>query len=89
MDGHVDVEMVSATELRPEVVNRVKDAVARSTGGKVVDVKLSVDPALIGGMTLTIGDTQIDGSVATQLDRMKEQLKRGTRVKAESVISSY
>lgn len=85
MGGHVDAQLVSARELSSEVVNRVRDSLGKSLG-KTVDVKLKVDPSLIGGMTLTVGDTLIDGSVATQLGKIEEQLKRGGRVKAEAVI---
>jgi len=86
MSGHTEAELVSALELTPEVVGRVRDAVGKSTG-RTIDMHVSVDPALIGGMTLTVGDTLIDGSVATQLAKMKEQIKRGGKLKAESVVS--
>jgi F-type H+-transporting ATPase subunit delta len=85
MGGHIDAAIVSAKELSPAVVDRVKQGVGKSLG-KTVDVTVKVDPSLIGGMTLTIGDTLIDGSVATQLEKLKEQLKRGGKLKAESVI---
>jgi F-type H+-transporting ATPase subunit delta len=75
MSGHVDVELVSSAELGPEVVERVKLAIGKSVG-QVADVKVTINPALIGGMTLRVGDTLIDGSVATQLGKLEEQLKR-------------
>jgi ATP synthase F1 delta subunit len=76
MGGNVDVELVSALELPAAVVARVSEAVGKSVGKKA-DVKVSVDADLIGGMTLRIGDTLIDGSVATQLAKVEAQLKRG------------
>jgi F-type H+-transporting ATPase subunit delta len=75
MSGHMDVEVITPTELRSDVLGRVKQAVGASIG-KTVDVKVKLDPSLIGGMTLRIGDTLIDGSVATQLEKIEEQLKR-------------
>jgi F-type H+-transporting ATPase subunit delta len=75
-EGRQDVELVSATEIRPEVLARVSAAVGKSVG-KSADVQVTIDPALIGGMTLRIGDTLIDGSVATQLVKIEEKLKRG------------
>jgi len=87
MGGHVDAAIVTARELSPAVVDRVKQGVGRSLG-KTVDVTVKIDPALIGGMTLTIGDTLIDGSVATQLEKIKEQLKRGGKLKTESAVSA-
>jgi F-type H+-transporting ATPase subunit delta len=75
MSGHMDVELVTPVELRPEVLERVKQAVGRSIG-QTADIAVKIDPSLIGGMTLRIGDTLIDGSVATQLAKIEEQLKR-------------
>ncbi len=74
--GIVDVELVSSVELRPELISRLKDAVAKSTG-KSPELTIKIDPSLIGGMTLRIDDTLIDGSVETQLAKIKEQMKTG------------
>lgn len=76
MGGHVSVELTTASDLSPEVIERVKNAVGVSLGGKTADLKVKTDPSLIGGMMLMVGDTLIDGSVATQLERIEEQLKR-------------
>ena len=54
-----------------ERIRRVAKAV-----GKSPTLLTRVDAALIGGIVLRIGDTQIDGSVETQLERMKEKMKR-------------
>jgi len=88
MGGHVDATLVSAQALPVDVVERVKASLGASMG-KTVDVKVKVDAALIGGMTLTIGDTLIDGSVATQLAKIKEQLKRGGKLKLETAVASH
>ncbi len=87
MSGHVEVEVVSSQELRPEVLERVKQAIGKSQA-KIADVKVTIDPKLLGGMTVRIGDTLIDGSVATQLGKIKEQLKRGQHIKLESVVAN-
>jgi F-type H+-transporting ATPase subunit delta len=86
MGGHVDVEVTSATELKPEVLERLKQSLGKNVGG-IADIRVTIDPKLIGGMVVRIGDTQIDGSVATQLNRIEEQLKQGRQVKAESVVA--
>jgi len=75
MSGHTDVELVSPSALSEQVLERVKQAVGRSID-RTADIKVTIDPSLIGGMTLRIGDTLIDGSVATQLVKIEEQLKR-------------
>ena len=42
--------------------------------GRTVQVEATVDPALIGGLVAQIGSTVYDGSVRTQLEKMRQQL---------------
>jgi F-type H+-transporting ATPase subunit delta len=42
--------------------------------GKQVQIERKVDPKIIGGMVARIGDTLIDGSVATRLQNLRKQL---------------
>ncbi|MFQ5855396.1 MAG: ATP synthase F1 subunit delta [Anaerolineae bacterium] len=44
--------------------------------GEEVEVNYRVDPSIIGGVTIQIGDKYIDGSVATKLGAMRERLVR-------------
>jgi F-type H+-transporting ATPase subunit delta len=43
--------------------------------GKTVRVENVVDPALLGGVTVRIGDTLYDGSLRGKLDRLSKQLQ--------------
>ncbi len=86
MSGHVEAQLTSATALSADVVGRVSEAVGRSLG-KTVDLSVKINPALIGGVTLMIGDTLMDASVATQLEKIEEQLKRGKMIRPEAVIA--
>jgi len=42
--------------------------------GKQVNLKVVVDPSVIGGLVATVGDTVIDGSVRTRIDQLKSRL---------------
>jgi F-type H+-transporting ATPase subunit delta len=86
MGGRIDVEVTSSQPLRPELLQRLQDAISRSQA-KTADIKLTINPALIGGVTVRIDDTLVDGSIATQLQKIKDQIKRGGTVKAERVVA--
>jgi F-type H+-transporting ATPase subunit delta len=85
MGGHVDVEVISASALNPEVLERVKQAIGKSVG-KEADVDVKIKPSLIGGMMVRVGDTLIDGSVMKQLEKMQAQLKRGGGLQAAAGV---
>jgi len=66
-------EVRSAIELDESQVARLAEALASATG-KAVEVKVIIDPSVLGGLVARIGDTVIDGSVRHRLDQMKAQL---------------
>lgn len=70
----VSASVTSAVELNDEERGRIDQILARLTGKKV-DVSYRVDPSLIGGVVLRIGDKVVDGSVKTRLATLKERLK--------------
>ena len=49
---------------------RLAAAITNATG-KQVNLKVVLDPSIIGGLVATVGDTVIDGSVRSRLDRAK------------------
>ena len=42
--------------------------------GKQVQLSVHVDPSLIGGVVARVGSTVYDGSIRTQLQKMKQRL---------------
>jgi F-type H+-transporting ATPase subunit delta len=66
-------EVKSATPLDGPQIERLAHALSRATG-KQVEVKVVVDPTLLGGIVATIGDTVIDGTVRHRLEQLKESL---------------
>ena len=66
-------EVRSAIPLTADQQHRLAAALANATG-KQVEVKVVVDPAVLGGLVATVGDTVIDGSVRTRLDQIKTLL---------------
>jgi F-type H+-transporting ATPase subunit delta len=65
-------EVRSAIPLDAAQTDRLAAALGRATG-KVVEVKVIVDPSVMGGIVARVGDTVIDGSVRHRLELMKER----------------
>ncbi len=68
-----EARVTSAVELTAEEKARLNEVLARLTGKKV-KATYTVDPALIGGVVVRIGDKIIDGSIKTRLATLKERL---------------
>jgi F-type H+-transporting ATPase subunit delta len=66
-------EVRAAVPLSEDQEDRLKAAVANATG-KDVTIKVVVDPSVIGGLVVTVGDVVIDGTVRTRLDQLKNRL---------------
>lgn len=66
-------EVRSAVPLTSDQQSRLAAALANATG-KQVNVKVVVDPSVLGGIVATVGDTVIDGSIRTRLDQVKSRL---------------
>jgi F-type H+-transporting ATPase subunit delta len=73
------VQVTSATELSDAERASLAQAVARRTGKQAV-LEVHVDPRLLGGVILRMGDTIIDGSVRTRLNQLKQRLLAGRAV---------
>ena len=73
--GEVDVDVYSAAPLNSEQARSVSQRIGAAIG-KTAVVKPHVDPDLIGGLKIRIGDRLIDASVASQLRRMRRDILR-------------
>jgi F-type H+-transporting ATPase subunit delta len=63
-------EVRSAVELTDDQKQRLATALEAATGKKV-ELKVVVDPTVLGGLVAQVGDTVIDGSVKTRLQQLK------------------
>jgi len=74
--GVVGVDVVAAVALTAQQEQELSRALGRATG-KSVRVKLSVDPAIRGGLVVRVGDTVLDASVRRQLELLKARFIAG------------
>ncbi|MGE5226748.1 MAG: ATP synthase F1 subunit delta [Planctomycetaceae bacterium] len=66
-------EVRSAVALTDAQRERLAEALSRATG-RQVDVKVVVDPTVVGGVVARVGDYVFDGSVASRLDDARQAL---------------
>jgi F-type H+-transporting ATPase subunit delta len=66
-------DVTTAIPLPPDALRRIEDGLASATG-RTVTLDARVDPSIIGGAITRIGSTVYDGSVTTQLQKMKQAL---------------
>ncbi|MBM3116370.1 F0F1 ATP synthase subunit delta [Jeongeupia naejangsanensis] len=73
-EGEVEADIVSAFPLEDAQVAELKTALANHLQRKVA-AQVSVNPDLIGGVKVTVGDVVIDASVAGKLSALATSLK--------------
>jgi F-type H+-transporting ATPase subunit delta len=74
--GVTNATATSAAALRPDEIQALTTRLEQSTDGRVA-LDVQVDPSLLGGLVVRIGDRLIDGSVRGRLERLRNQLISG------------
>ena len=82
-EGLLTAELVSATKLTEEQLAPLKEALERRFGQPVY-VESKVDPSLLGGVRVRVGNTVLDGSVRGHLNALRERMLAG-----ESLTDAY
>jgi F-type H+-transporting ATPase subunit delta len=67
-------EVRSAVPLDDKQRGDLAAALSKATG-KTVELKVMIDPSVLGGVHARVGDTVIDGTVRRRLEKLKEQVK--------------
>lgn len=71
--GRVSATVVTAAPLTPELHARTREALEKLSGRKV-NLTAEVDAALLGGAIARIGSMVYDGSLRTQLARLRQSM---------------
>jgi F-type H+-transporting ATPase subunit delta len=71
----LDVRLTSAIELDKSVVNRVGKEIERQTDRKI-DLTSEVDPEVLGGVVLRVGNMVLDASIRTKLERLRKEVAK-------------
>ena len=76
--GRVEAKVVGASGLETVMLERLRE-VLHGISGKEVVLHQETDPTLIGGLVVELAGKVYDGSVRTQLEKMKDRITRGYR----------
>jgi F-type H+-transporting ATPase subunit delta len=76
-EGIVEAFVTSAAPIDPSEVRALEERLAATAGARI-ELSLRVDPALIGGLQVRLGDRLIDGSVRGRLERLRASLSAST-----------
>jgi F-type H+-transporting ATPase subunit delta len=71
----LEVSVTSAVKLDEETVKGIGDRIEQQTGRRV-ELSSSVDPDLIGGLVIRVGNLVMDASVRNRLERLRRQVAR-------------
>jgi F-type H+-transporting ATPase subunit delta len=67
------VQITSAIELDESVASRIGEEIGRQTG-RTVQLTSTVDPDVLGGIVLRVGNSILDASIRTRLERLRKQV---------------
>ncbi len=69
------VTITSAVELDEQTVKQIGDRIAEQTGRKV-ELSADVDPGVLGGLVVRVGNTVLDASVRRRLENLRREVAR-------------
>ena len=67
------VAITSAVELDKSIVSQLGDRISEQTG-RTVDLSSNVDPDIIGGIVVRVGNSVLDASVRNRLEQLRKQV---------------
>ena len=70
------VQITSAVELDESTVRNIGDRIGERTGRKV-ELRSAVDPDILGGLVLQVGNNVLDASIRNRLENLRKQVARG------------
>lgn len=79
--GEIEVDAIVASPMSEELTARLGEVLQKRVGRKPL-IHQHIEPSLVGGVKLRVGDYLVDGSIATQLRLMREKIIENSSVHA-------
>lgn len=70
------VQVTSAVELAESTIKEIGDSIGKQVG-RQVELSSSVDPEILGGLVLRVGNFVLDASIRHRLEELRKQVARG------------
>ena len=70
------VQIATAVALDEGVAKQLGDQIAESTGQQI-ELTATVDPDILGGIVLRVGNSILDASIRNRLEQLRKQVARG------------
>ncbi len=70
------VQISTATKLDDAIVKRIGDGIAKDTGQRI-ELTTDVDPDILGGIVLRVGNSILDASIRNRLENLRKHVARG------------
>jgi F-type H+-transporting ATPase subunit delta len=67
------VQVTSAIELDESTVKQIGDAIGKQTGRRI-ELTSEVDPGILGGIVLRVGNSILDASIRNRLEKLRKQV---------------
>ena len=83
LNAHRGIVMATVTSAAPLTTDETATVRARveAMAGAAVDLRTAVNPDLLGGLTIQVRDQLIDASIRGRLERLRDQLQTGRRIR--------
>ncbi|MBP6311186.1 MAG: ATP synthase F1 subunit delta [Flavobacteriales bacterium] len=80
--GIIIAEVTSAVPLSDDAREKVRKLATEKHAGKTIELVETVEPNLIGGVIIRIGDEQYDGSVSRRLSDLRREFSKNPYIPA-------
>jgi len=71
--GIKDAVVITAVAMTPEIENKILDKIKSLTGSDTITIKNEINPEILGGFILRVGDIQYDASIRNQFQILKNK----------------
>lgn len=78
--GIIGAQVTTAVPVDADTEQGISDRLAKATG-KVIRMQTKVEPAILGGMVVRLGDQIVDGSVRSNLNSLRRSLAEGEGIR--------